>query len=150
MEELIKQAFLHIEVIGPHVAEGHYDLVGPSGEIILPQVWEEVIEPGWSITMHMWPIPDRDPPADTSPAAPEPKKSDGGKSTLLIEHGFSPKHRAACLEAGADQTIPFPGNKKSRHKPLGFDKWFMDGYKPRRAAKSAKVEEKADAAPAPQ
>jgi hypothetical protein len=27
MEELIKQAFLHIDVIGPHVDEGHYDLV---------------------------------------------------------------------------------------------------------------------------
>jgi hypothetical protein len=27
MEELIKQAFLHIDVIGPHVHEGHYDLV---------------------------------------------------------------------------------------------------------------------------
>jgi hypothetical protein len=27
------------------VAEGHYDLIGPNGDIILPQVWETVIEP---------------------------------------------------------------------------------------------------------
>jgi hypothetical protein len=27
MEELIKQAFLHVDVIGPHVFDGHYDLV---------------------------------------------------------------------------------------------------------------------------
>jgi hypothetical protein len=27
MEELIKQAFLHVDIIGPHVFEGHYDLV---------------------------------------------------------------------------------------------------------------------------
>lgn len=85
MEDLIKQAFLHIEVIGPHVAEGHYDLVGPNGDIILPQVWETVVEPDWTITMHMWPIPDKpkepDPPAAEAPpapakpeAAPEPKK----------------------------------------------------------------------------
>lgn len=88
MEDLIKQAFLHIEVIGPHVAEGHYDLVGPNGDIILPQVWETVIEPDWAITMHMWPIPEKpkepDPPpapaaeAEPAPAkpeaAPEPKK----------------------------------------------------------------------------
>jgi len=33
MEELIKQAFLHVDVIGPHVHDGHYDLVGPDGEI---------------------------------------------------------------------------------------------------------------------
>lgn len=58
MEELIKQAFLHVEAIGPQVQEGHYDLVGPNGEIILPQVWETMIEPDWSITMHMWPMPE--------------------------------------------------------------------------------------------
>lgn len=86
MEDLIKQAFLHIEVIGPHVAEGHYDLVGPNGDIILPQVWETVVEPDWTITMHMWPIPEKPkepdappapegPPAPPKPeAAPEPKK----------------------------------------------------------------------------
>jgi hypothetical protein len=62
MQELIKQAFLHVDVIGPLVAEGHYDLIGPNGEIILPQVWETMIEPDWSITMHMWPIPEKPPP----------------------------------------------------------------------------------------
>jgi len=56
MEELIKQAFLHVDVIGPHVQEGHYDLIGPNGEIILPSVWEKTVEPDWAITMHMWPM----------------------------------------------------------------------------------------------
>jgi hypothetical protein len=59
MEKLIRQAFMHVEVIGPHVAEGHYDLIGPNGEIILPQVWETMIEPDWAITMHMWPLPEQ-------------------------------------------------------------------------------------------
>lgn len=68
MEELIRQAFLHIEIIGPHVAEGHYDLIGPNGDIILPQVWETVIEPDWTITMHMWPIPEK--PKTPEPAPP--------------------------------------------------------------------------------
>lgn len=92
MEDLIKQAFLHIEVIGPHVAEGHYDLVGPNGDIILPQVWETVVEPDWTITMHMWPIPEKpkeaDPPAADSAAVPgkpgdpaeQKKKTEGGRS----------------------------------------------------------------------
>ena len=56
MDELIKQAFLHVDVIGPHVQEGHYDLIGPNGEIILPTVWEKVVQPDWAITMHMWPM----------------------------------------------------------------------------------------------
>ncbi|KAL8694145.1 MAG: hypothetical protein Q9218_001142 [Villophora microphyllina] len=67
MDYLIRQAFLHVEVIGPHVAEGHYDLVGPNGEIILPQVWETVIEPDWTITMHMWPMPEPPKPEDLPP-----------------------------------------------------------------------------------
>lgn len=66
MEDLIRQAFLHVEIIGPHVAEGHYGLVGPSGDIILPQVWETVVEPDWTVTMHMWPIPEK-------PFTPEPE-----------------------------------------------------------------------------
>lgn len=47
---------MHVEVIGPHVEQGHYDLLGPHGEIILPHVWETVVEPDWTITMHMWPM----------------------------------------------------------------------------------------------
>jgi len=58
MEESIKQAFLHVDVIGPHVHEGHYDLVGMDGEVILPQVWETTIQPDWALTMHMWPMPE--------------------------------------------------------------------------------------------
>ncbi|EEH37919.2 hypothetical protein PAAG_00840 [Paracoccidioides lutzii Pb01] len=65
MEDLIRQAFLHVDRIGPHVAEGHYDLVGPNGDIILPQVWETVVEPDWTITMHMWPLPEE-------PKTPDP------------------------------------------------------------------------------
>jgi hypothetical protein len=78
MEELIQQAFLHVAGLGNHVAEGHYDLVGPHGEIILPLVWEDVIQPGWSLTMHMWPMPESTqkpvkpmaPPAGTGPGVP--------------------------------------------------------------------------------
>jgi hypothetical protein len=58
MESLIKQAFLHVDVIGAHVQEGHYDLMGPEGEIILPQVWDIMIKPDWEVSMHMWPIPE--------------------------------------------------------------------------------------------
>ncbi|KAG9233737.1 hypothetical protein BJ875DRAFT_441949 [Amylocarpus encephaloides] len=57
MEGLIQQAFLNVQIIGPWVAEGKYDMVGPNGKSIPPQVWEAVIEPGWAITMMMWPMP---------------------------------------------------------------------------------------------
>ena len=58
MEELIFASFLRVDIVGPQVQAGRYDLVGPDGKIILPQVWEQLIEPGMSITMHMWPMPE--------------------------------------------------------------------------------------------
>ena len=65
MEYLIKEAFLHVDVYGPHVANGEYDLLGPHDEIIMKHVWETMIQPGWEISMHMWPIPE--PPEDPLP-----------------------------------------------------------------------------------
>lgn len=65
MEDLIKQAFQHVEVTGPHVQEGHYDLIGPDGEIILPVVWEKTVQPGFQISMRMWPM-------DKHPLSPHP------------------------------------------------------------------------------
>jgi hypothetical protein len=59
MENLIKQAFLDMEVLGPEVMEGHYDLIRPDGLIIRPEAWEATIRPGWIITMHMWPLSDK-------------------------------------------------------------------------------------------
>jgi hypothetical protein len=105
MEELIRQAFLHIEVLGPHVADGHYDLIGPNGDIILPQVWETVIEPDWTITMHMWPIPEKpkdpepEPPAEPAPEAPAPEAKKPGmfpQSDLRLPH-LSPFPRLVCI-----------------------------------------------------
>lgn len=62
---------MHVEVIGPHVESGHYDLLGPQGEIILPHVWETVVEPDWTITMHMWPMSEEvpEPPPEDPPEA---------------------------------------------------------------------------------
>ncbi|RDL39878.1 uncharacterized protein BP5553_04218 [Venustampulla echinocandica] len=72
MEDLIRQAFQNVDVVGPHVQDGHYDLIGPNGEILLPQVWETVIEPDMSITMHMWPMPEPSNRASGPPPPPPP------------------------------------------------------------------------------
>ena len=58
MESLVKQAFLHVDIIGQHVQEGHYDLMDPEGNIILPQLWESMIRPQLEVSMHMWPFPE--------------------------------------------------------------------------------------------
>src|SRR6218665_3775324 len=72
MERLIHQAFKHVDIIGPHVMEGHYDLHGPDGQIILPGVWDVTVQPDWAITMVMWPLPEPPPPEPEPEPVPEP------------------------------------------------------------------------------
>lgn len=163
MEDLIKQAFLHIEVIGPHVAEGHYDLVGPNGDIILPQVWETVVEPDWTITMHMWPIPEKPkepdpPPAAGAPAAPakpeaapeQKKKADAGRLLNSLS-GLTGAPHAQALDHKVDGD-DFPGNKKPKGKggaPMpvgGFAGWMMGNRNPPKANKAPKAEKKPEPA----
>lgn len=87
MEELIKQVFLHLDIIGPEVLAGHYDLIGPSGETILPQLWEKVIEPGWAITMHMWPMKKPPGPMKKLPPmdGPSPRPEGNQPSSMSLQ-----------------------------------------------------------------
>ncbi|KAL8899242.1 MAG: hypothetical protein Q9207_006295 [Kuettlingeria erythrocarpa] len=82
MEDLIRQAFLHVEIIGPHVAQGHYDLVGPDGAIILPQVWESTVQPDWMIIMQMWRMSESPPP-------PPPAPPEGAADAVVISRADS-------------------------------------------------------------
>ncbi|KAI9674663.1 MAG: hypothetical protein M1817_001566 [Caeruleum heppii] len=110
MEDLIRQAFVHVDVIGAHVAQGHYDLIGPNGDIIMPKVWETMIEPDWTITMHMWPIPE--PPADGEGKEGEPKKGDGPEQVVLVGPGAPPNLVKAGK--GAVVKIPAKGGKAGK------------------------------------
>jgi len=124
MEDLIKEAFMHVDLLGPHVADGHYDLMGDQGEIILPQIWEAVIKPGMSITMHMWPMPEKPPhpcshhrpppppplsnlPVRKHPQEGDPKTSnaqDQSKHNIAIEvrSGMPPNHSS---KVGTNKTF---------------------------------------------
>ena len=108
MEELIRQAFLHVDVLGQHVADGHYDLIGPNGDIILPQVWETVVEPDWVVTMHMWPIPEKPKEPDPEPPLPE----DPG---VVIMNAKKPGE--VLPAAGAPISDPIPPRRRRRRPP---------------------------------
>jgi hypothetical protein len=56
MAQLITKLFQYDVSMGSRVANGQYDIVGSAGNIISPQDWEATIEPGISVTMHMWSI----------------------------------------------------------------------------------------------
>lgn len=171
MEELIRQAFLHVENIGPHVQEGHYDLLGPNGEIILPQVWETVVEPDWTVTMHMWPMPPEPEKPKTPPIEGEIINLDD-----LLNPGKKPKGKGAkklippappsilpsldALNRTAPLDAPTPGGKEvdKMSKKAGTTKtgqkkvvpattlsaWMMGGKSTKPPAKALKETKKPD------
>ncbi|KAK0625784.1 hypothetical protein B0T14DRAFT_508586 [Immersiella caudata] len=55
MQALINNAFLHVDLVGPCVQRGCYDLV-VNDQIILPSLWTATVRPGDKVTMHMWPM----------------------------------------------------------------------------------------------
>lgn len=118
MKTLINQAFIHIADIGQHVHDGHYDLIGPGGEIILPQVWEFEIKPDWCITMHLWPIPEL--------SKPDP---------IMM-----PPPMLARMMAGPPVAVAVEKKKKPKKKPnpspLAF--FFAGGSAPRKDSKSGR------------
>jgi hypothetical protein len=88
VQSLINEAFLHVDILGQHVHQGHYDLVDPDGSIILPQLWESTIRPGLEISMHMWPIETSEKHSKKKAAEPD----DQGQSTfLLFDNPFDPQ-----------------------------------------------------------
>lgn len=91
MEDLIKQAFLHVDNIGPHVQAGHYDLLGPDGEIILPAVWDKTVQPGWQINMVMWPV-DKS-PLEGQPSARAMRSPRGGPAMVEVVDGSRPQKK---------------------------------------------------------
>ncbi|KAJ5174671.1 uncharacterized protein N7482_000548 [Penicillium canariense] len=106
LERLVREAFMPIAVIGPHVDEGHYDLIGPDGDVILPSVWEHVVVPGMSVTMHMWPLPE----ATEQPAEDEETRAEKAAAKAAAEAAEAAARRPvrARLEADDPRWIPPP------------------------------------------
>jgi hypothetical protein len=49
MNELIKQAFADNPVHALNTSNGNFELVSPNKTIIVPQVWDAIAKPGWTI-----------------------------------------------------------------------------------------------------
>ncbi len=140
MEELIRQAFEHVEEIGPHVHSGHYDLMGPDSGIIVPSAWDTTIEPDMKITMHMWPLPE----PKEEPLPPPPPPDDGG-GILNLDDLLGPEivpkpKRTICtfslvrteVSNHTDLFSPaVPKAPKKVGKPSAFGSWMLGSSKPR-------------------
>ncbi|KAK5943563.1 hypothetical protein PMZ80_004571 [Knufia obscura] len=141
MEGLIHQAFSHIDKIGPHVLHGHYDLIGPDKEIIMPDYWEDSIAPGMQITMMLWPIPEPEP--EPEPPMPDP---------LMDPEPLPPPMDSDIIDIDAllngvkktKSTKEKPPAPKKR--PSGFASWMLGGAAGGRGRPALKDNKKPDLA----
>ena len=56
MVSLVEEAYPHDEFPYPQLAKGHYDFLGPSGDVLLPGIWESSVGPGGKVTLRLWPL----------------------------------------------------------------------------------------------
>jgi hypothetical protein len=131
MEDLIKQAFLHVDMIGPHVQAGHYDLIGPNGEIILPPVWDKVIEPDWQVTMHMWPMERAGPGAPPGMRGGPHGVPGGMPGPMRPPHGGYPSVMRGGMRPGGPPPPPMHPNMRPQH-PLGPEPRVVSVHKPKK------------------
>ena len=78
MEQKIREALGQHDAIGQQILNGQYDVIGPTGSIIMPNCWRFVIEPGMDITLIMPPIGNKGrtkPSADLQPQTGKKVKS---------------------------------------------------------------------------
>lgn len=104
----MEQAFTQVDTIGQHVLAGHYDLLSPSGDIVLPQVWDHLVKPGWCVSMQMWPMPDFPPRKEDSAA--------GSLLTLGVHRKGLKAHKISGGIAAPPPLLP-PQSDMGPHPP---------------------------------
>lgn len=117
MEDLIKKAFSHVDLIGPKAQEGHYDLINSEGQIILPAAWAAIIKPGASVSMVMWPAREwTEAPQRASPSMRRPVTWKAAYSASPVTDGMPTNEGASAMPGPAynPPTAPTPsGNPAS-------------------------------------
>ena len=115
MENLIKRSFCHVEPINSKIFRGSYDILSPTGEIILPEIWDSVIKPGWVVELRFW---DFSITGETSL-----KDTDVGVVEMapVVKPGHTPSNNAH-LEVSSDTTLTTTKRRTSVRTWLGSRK----------------------------
>ena len=115
MESLIRRSFSHVESMNSKIVRGSYDILGPTGEIILPEIWDAVIKPGWVVELRFWDHVEaregssEDPNADFIRMAPAVQLSPvASRKSHMADVQLAPRKRRASLMTwlGSRKSIP--------------------------------------------
>ena len=112
MENLIKRSFSRVESVDSRIFRGRYDILSPSGEIILPEIWDSVIRPGWVVELSFWDFRRaegtdwKDTEARVDEVAP-------------VIQSTSIATRQSCIESSSDSQLPTAKRRTSFRGWLG-------------------------------
>lgn len=115
MESLIKRSFSHIEYLNTQVFKGSYDILSPTGEIILPEIWDFVVKPGWVVDLHFW---ESFTAGETSQKEPDV----GAPQTALAVESSSTASREPHIEASLNTQLASARRRSSLRTWLGSRK----------------------------
>lgn len=57
MQVLIVKCYQDHPGVYRQVEQGRYWLFGPDEVVIMPELWEDTVQPGWEVAMQLWPLP---------------------------------------------------------------------------------------------
>lgn len=138
MQTLVHQSFLHVETLEPYVVDGQYDLLDSDGAIILPQVWDSVIEPGRTIEMHLWSLPGQENTQD------EPASTASAPSTAPTT---APRPDSGVLKFLDGNTTPISSPKPPKLNSLSGSAFLHPPQAPQPPPATAEEESEAQSTP---
>ena len=115
MENLIKRSFSHVDSLNSQIFRGSYDILSPTGEIILPEIWDSVVKPGWTVDLRFW---------DSSTAGETGQKESGVgvPQTVPAVEPSSTVSTQSHIESPSDTRLPPPNRRSSLRTWLGSRK----------------------------
>ena len=116
MENLIRRSFSHIDSLNSQIFRGSYDVLSPTGEIVLPEIWDTVIKPGWVVELRLWDYTQAGETNQKDPHVDLNRMASGVQSTA-----GSAKEEPK-LETSADVQLPTGKRRTSLGKWLGSRK----------------------------
>lgn len=122
MKGLIDAAFLHVDGLGSQVNKAQCDLINEEGNIVLPEVYEQLVRPGSSITQHIWPMPMPPGQFNRRPAGPGMPPGPPPASNLPNPFNNLPPPPAANFPIGPPRPLgglPPPGPTNNFGGPPG-------------------------------
>ena len=112
MENLIKRSFSHVESMNSKIFRGSYDILSPTGEIILPEIWDSVIRPGWVVELRFWDFRIAE---ETDRKDPET----GAVGIAPVIHTIPAAQRQSCIEASPETQLTTAKRRASFRTWLG-------------------------------